>query len=144
MREEATEEAEEEGAGSQRAKTKITITQRCWERKSSILCTHRVLHLLCKKVRSPAEAVDHRQRPVSLSAAPATQKQHPVHRVLHLPRKKVRGPAETVAHRQRPGSLSAAPATQKSSIRCTKCCTCHAKRCAVPRRPLTTGSAQAL
>ena len=41
-----------------------------------------------KKVRGPAEAVDHRQRPGSLSAAPATQKQHPVHQVLHLPRKK--------------------------------------------------------
>ena len=66
-----------------------------------------------KRCAGPAATVDHRQRPGSLSAAPATQKQHPVHRVLHLPRKKVRGPAATVDHRQHPGSLSAAPATQK-------------------------------
>ena len=88
--EEATEEAEEEeeeepGVSEQKQKpqTKMWGTQKQHP-------VHRVLHLLRKKVRGPAEAVDHRQRPGSLSAAPATQKQHPVLRVLHLPRNKVR------------------------------------------------------
>ena len=55
-----------------------------------------VLRLPCTKVGGSSEAVDHTQRARALSAAPATQKQHPLRQVLNLWGKKIRGSADAL------------------------------------------------
>ena len=115
------------------------------------------------------ESCQMRQRPGSLSAAPATHQQHPVHRVpAPATQKGARSRGDrwpqaaprlskccTCHAKAASGAPSAAPATQKgarsrgdrwpqAAPRLSKCCACHAKGCVVPRRPLTTGSVQAL